>query len=212
MATQVVLRVKNPQQAKEAVDEAIIAAFDQIEQIMAEEAADAVLRIQFDGFKAETGPANLQVRSGEALASMASERERLGPTHIKVTFGALNATPEVEQYLTVQEEGMTIVPRFAEKLAFPPGDAGPPIRDERGVQLFWASEFTEVAEEYGFAAIIWTEEAVLGRRQGAPRSEPLELLFIRRESVQIPPRRIIGSQAEPTREAIEKRITASLGR
>lgn len=212
MATQIVLRIKNPQQARQAVDEALVGAFDQIEQIMAEEAADAVLRIQFDGFGATTGPENLQLRSGDALASMASERERVGPTHIAIRFGALNAPPDVEQYLTVQEEGMTIVPRYADKLAFPPGDAGPPIRDERGVQQFWATEFSEVAEEYGFAAVIWTEDAVLGRRDGSVRSEPLELLFIRRESVYVPPRRIIGSQTLPTKDAIERRITAQLGR
>lgn len=206
---QVVLRIKNPQAAREAIDEALVGAFDQIEKIMAEEAAEAVLRIQFDGFGPSTTADALQVRSGEALAAMGSETDRVGRFHVRSELGALNASDEVEQYLTVQEEGMTIVPRFAEKLAFPPGDAGEPIRDERGVQLFWASEFNEVADQYGFAAVIWTEDAVLGRREG---SRDLELLFIRRESVTIPPRRVIGRQEAPTVEGIERKITARLGR
>lgn len=206
-----VLRIKPPRKGdvRRAVDQQLTDAFDHIQRIMAEEGAEAVLRIQFEGFGPVASPTQLQVRSGEALASMASDTDRLGPTHVRTTIGALNASPEIEQYLETQELGRTITPRYAEKLAFPPGDAGWPIRDERGVQMFWRSEFMEAAEEYGFAYVWDTDTAVLGRQEG---SREIELLFIRADEVTIPPRRIIGRQEKPTRDAIRKRIVASFGK
>lgn len=198
-----------PSTVEGAINAATKEGFDQIEKIVKEASEEAALRIQFESFGDETGEAGqlpLEIRSGHAFSSIASEVTRTSDFHVHADVGALRATPEVEQYLVVQEEGATIFPTSSDKLAFPPGDAGEPIRDITGTQLFWASEFLPMSEEYGYD--VWfTDDAIVGKQEGG---QP-ELLFVLREFVEIPARRPIGRQEKPLIDSIKDRIQKALG-
>jgi len=193
-----------------AVDGAIRDAFDIAEVIMREEGEAARIAIGVESFGAETGPPGvlpLQIRSGDAIRSIDTTTKRLAPFHIVTTVGALNAPPDVERYLTVQEEGAVIRPRYAEKLAFPPGDAGWPARNDAGVQVLTAHDFLEAAESFGYDFVLFTDDAILARQVGMA---DFELIFIRRDEVTIPARHPIGSQEEPTVRRIDRRVQQAL--
>lgn len=178
--------------------------FEQIAFIVEEEGEKAALRVRAEGFSPEGGGDTLKIRSGAAFNSIGSEFERRSPTELVTRFGAVYADPETLMHLTVQEGGMVITPRLAEKLAFPPYDAGDPVRDDvTGVQLLWATEFTERAEEFGFDFVKWTDRAVLARREG---EEDFQVMFIRADAVEIPARQIVHKQYDQTVEAIKRRI------
>jgi hypothetical protein len=149
--------------------------------------------------------AQLRRRSGDAAASIdfgviEEHEERF---YLRAHVGAILASAEVDQYLETQNIGRTITPRYAPKLAFPPGDAGPPIRDGNGVQLYYRYEAIQRKEELGFAWIWDTEGATYGRPIG---TRDAVLLFIRRDFVNIPARAPIDVEKSVLDEQIALRF------
>lgn len=183
--------------------------FDDIQTIVQEETNLAAVQMRVASFGDHTGPGGtlpLKRRSSRGMLAMRAETQRLGDHHVLGEAGALDATPDVERYLGVQEEGATLRPAFAEKLAFPPGEAGEPARhDLFGMQLLTAREFMEQSAELGYAFVLFTETAILGRLDG---QRDFDLIFVRAEEVRIPARHPVGVREVPTVERIERRLQA----
>lgn len=189
------------------VDALLRDTFDQVETIVREETNLAAVQMRVASFGDHTGPAGslpLQRRSAKGMLAMRAETERPGDFHVYGEAGALDASPEVERYLTVQEDGATLRPAFAEKLAFPPGDAGEPGRQDLfGFQLLTAREFMEEHAALGYAFVLFTESAILARLEG---QREFDLIFVRAEEVTIPARHPVGAREEPTIRRVERRL------
>lgn len=191
--------------------------------IVRREADAAAERIRNTGFGPLTDkpPGALRVRSGDALRTIDSVPDE-NEDRLLIKVGSINPPPEVRKYLVTHEPEHDLPYTILRakhrqsydpdaptpKLAFPPGDAGAPARDSRGVQQFWLSTFLRIYKSLGFAHVIVGANAVLARRQG---SRTYELVFIRRESVKIPARRPISRQIEPTRKALLEALGAERG-
>lgn len=176
---------------------------DDASAVVKKEAAAAVGRIKTRRFGAAMGPSPmgpLRNRSRDARNSMGiviSTR----PMELTVEVGAVRATPKVISYLDgTHEDGKTIRPKRAEMLAFPRGNAGYPFRDANGVQLLTAREFSERKVELGYKWIVYTPTAILARPEG---SQEMEVAFVRKKSVYVPPRPPVSSEMPETVKNIE---------
>lgn len=183
--------------------------FDDIETIVREETNLAAAQMRLVSFGEETGPPGslpLKRRSAKGLLSMRAQTDRLADFHVYGEAGALDASPAVERYLAVQEDGATLTPAFAAKLAFPPGDAGAPAREDLfGFQLLTAREFMEERAALGYAFVLFTENAILARLEG---QREFDLIFVRAEEVTIPARHPVGAHEDPTIRRVERRLGA----
>lgn len=191
------------------VDALMRDTFDDIEAIVREETNLAATQMRSVSFGDETGPPGslpLRRRSSRGALSMRAETERVGDFHVYGEAGALDATPDVERYLTVQEDGATLRPAVAAKLAFPPGDAGAPARDDLlGFQVLTAREFMEERAALGYAYVLFTENAILARPEG---QRQFDLIFVRADEVTITARHPVGAHEDPTVHRIERRLGA----
>lgn len=206
-------RLKDPQALRNGVRGMIANVMLGIGRVFTDEAESSAANIRADGFATKGGATDLQVRSSDAYNSI-NAQTTVTATSVRARVGAVGADPRVRYYLGVQLEGRTFGARYAGKLAYPPGDAGPPIRDGRGVQLFSLAggggfpSFMEAKQQYGYAWLIITENAVYGRVQG---SRLTDLLFIRSEQVTVGPRPIVQRERAPMVERTLKRLETEVG-
>lgn len=217
MIVPILIVPKEPGQLAEAIKEEAKLAFNDLVEIMEEEAAAAAARSR-GHFGPATGPGvpggALRLRSGESQRAIGykttrdSEWEATvevgGVANVPAFAGPLNPEDQVLQKLETQEIGRSIGPFFAQKLAFPPGNAGAPTRDPQGVQILTAREFLESPESYGFAYARMTPTAIQGRIIG---TRTFVTLFIRRTQVDIPSREPVGSEEAETVRRVEERFS-----
>lgn len=178
--------------------------FETVAFIVEDEAEKASLRVKAEGFSPDGTGDTLRIRSGAGFAAQGSTFERKGDFAVTADYGAVNADPHTLMYLQQQEGGGVLTPAFADKLAFPPSDAGYPVRDDvTGVQLMGATEFAQEHDALGYPFVLWTDHAVLARPAWG---RELEVMFIRADAVETPPAQIVHKQFEPFITNIKRRI------
>jgi len=187
----------------EAVDD-MMHGFDllwqeEVEQRTKLAAEKATVRVRKNVAGIVTTPIQMKLRSGHAHQSMANTVISTDRFQVIMRVGAINAPPDVGRYLGMHERPFTtITPVRADKLAFPPGEAGqwhPSTRNALGEQLTTARDLIGDPEAYGFERILTLENSIVGFEFGA---DTAVLLFIRRRFVRITGRRPIGREQMPT--------------
>ena len=174
---------------------------DHLKPIVEKRSAEAVGRVQKNVAGLHTDVPVLRIRSGAAVTSIGSILEE-APMSLHATVGAVAAPPEVEEYLWTNEKGKTIRPVKAKKLAFPPGENWhPETRDSSGTQIATARDIIEDPPSYGFKRVATLDKAIVGISAATGLAE---VLFIRRLSVKIPPRRPVSREQDKMVEDMEK--------